>query len=85
MLYRHKGTKIKPTISFGRVLKSEIQNPKFTWRCRMQGWLAFWKIVFAVSVVVFFGVTIAVVILGVKDVYRLFHETLHLGTQDTEG
>ncbi len=51
----------------------------------MQGWLAFWKIVFAVSVVVFFGVTIAVVILGVKDVYRLFHETLHLGTQDTEG
>ena len=43
----------------------------------MQGWLLLWKVVFVLSLLLFFGVTVVVAIRGFGDTYRLFHETLH--------
>ena len=51
----------------------------------MQGWLLLWKIIFALSAILFLGVTVVVAIRGLKDTYRLFHETLHRrGTQKVD-
>ena len=51
----------------------------------MQGWLLFWEALFALSAVLFLGVTVVVAIRGFGDTYRLFHETLHRrGTQEAD-